>query len=202
MMRRLPNLVFATALVLPVLAARANNGEAPRARSGALKVGDVAPDFAIPDAQGAGMGLTRLSDLRGKSVVIAFFPKAFSQGCTRQLSEYRDDFHRFRATNTELIAVSGDSPEETRRFREEYGLPFTVIGDETHAIINAYHVPMTLYLGRLYAHRSVFLVDENGIIRYLEMEYSVLRGKEPLYRAMDALDRERAAGREPPASSE
>ena len=122
-----------------------------------------------------------LSELRGKSVALVFFPKAFSPGCTIQLSEYRDDYEIFQDSDTIIVAVSGDTQEANDRFRERHRLPFPVIGDPDHEIIRAYGVPARRYLGNAYAQRSVFLIDGEGIVRFIEKQYSVGKDKAALY---------------------
>ena len=180
-----PLLVALLFIFLPL--ALADEVEAPEQRP-MLKAGDPAPDFAIPPTAGAEEdGPRKLSDYRGRSVLISFFPKVFSLGCTRQLTEYAEEYGVFEDSETDIIAISGDPQSESLRFRERHGLPFPVVGDPDHRIIDEYGVPSRTYLGVLYPQRCVFLVGPDGIIRYVEMNYSVLRSKDALYEAVKSM---------------
>jgi peroxiredoxin Q/BCP len=184
-MLRTAGITLLIAGALCVSAAADEESEAPELPM--LAEGDAAPDFEIPAHVQAGSGegrLERLSDYRGKSVLVAFFPKVFSLGCTRQLTEYRNEYAVFQEAETEIIAISGDPQTESDRFHDQYKLPFPVVGDPDRAIIDRWGVPSRTYLGAMYAQRCVFLVDPEGVIRYVEMNYSVLRSKDALYEAV------------------
>lgn len=144
-----------------------------------LRVGDQAPEFEFP-APGRSEGdvtSVKLSDYRGnKNVLLAFYPKAFTPGCTKQLCGYRDDFDQFRGADTEILAISADNQQESDRFQEEYGLPFPVVGDPEGRIIRAYGVP----LRGGYASRSVFLIDKTGIIRHINLAYNIENDRKQL----------------------
>ena len=165
-----------------------------------LEKGDEAPDFALPEwsdeelerAREEGEELPKkLSDFRGeKNVLVAFYPRAFTAGCTAQLCGYRDEFELFVSADTEVIAISMDEQEESDLFREEYELPFYVLGDEEGAIVDAYGVPRLDRDGNVFSSRSVFLVDKQGVIRYIDLEYGVEEGLAPLYEAMDNVVKE------------
>lgn len=156
-------------------------GEAPAP----LAAGDAAPDFKLPEPSGGGKEAPRkLSDFQGKKhVVVAFYPKVFTPGCTAQLCGYRDEFRAFRDAETTVVAVSIDEQEASDRFRGEYELPFIVVGDAEGKIVKYYGVEVR----GAFAARSVFLVDKEGVIRYIDREYDVRAGKEGLYKAMAAL---------------
>ncbi len=168
-----------------------------------LSVGDEAPDFELmldddiaarylePDAPED--AVLSLSDLRGQvNVLLAFYPKAFTSGCTAQLCGYRDDFETFEAADTEIIAISMDDQEESSAFRAEYEMPFPVIGDEDGRIVGAYGAPVRERQGESFASRSVFLIDKEGVIRYIDMEYDIQGGIEPLYQALNDIKEEEA----------
>jgi peroxiredoxin Q/BCP len=166
-------------------------GGAGRAEDAAkLKVGDAAPDFTIPEGVAKdqiGEAKT-LSDLKGKNVVLAFYPKAFTPGCTTQLCGYRDDFASFKDANTVVIAISVDEQAESNRFKTEKELPFAVVGDPKHAIINKYGVELMKRGEFEYAKRTTFLVGKDGKIAYIDWDYDFAKGKEPLLKAIKALE--------------
>jgi peroxiredoxin Q/BCP len=146
-----------------------------------LKVGDKAPDFVVAKD-------LKIADFQGKkNVLVAFFPKAFTPGCTKQLCGYRDDIGRFQGANTEIVAVSADAQSESDRFKAEEKYPFNVVGDPETKIIGEYGVPLKEVMGKKVATRSVFLVDKQGIIRYIDMSYDVVAGLKPLTDAIGGL---------------
>jgi len=166
-------------------------GGAVRAQDAAkLKVGDAAPDFAIP----AGVAKDQigeaknLSDLKGKKVVLAFYPKAFTPGCTSQLCGYRDDFSSFKSADTIVIAISSDEQAESNRFKDEHKLPFAVVGDPTHAIIKKYGVELQKRGDLEFAKRTTFLIDKDGKLAYIDWNYDWAKGKDPLMAEIKKLD--------------
>ena len=152
-----------------------------------LKVGDTAPDFVIKKAEGDEKEV-KLSDYKGeKNVVLAFYPKAFTSGCTKQLCGYRDNFGRFQNGATEIIAISGDEQADSDKFKKEYEMPFTVLGDPDHVVIDKYGVPMKDFGGNLYAQRSIFVVDKEGVIQLVDMEYDIMNDEKPLMSKIEEL---------------
>ena len=125
----------------------------------ALQTGDRAPEIKADGFQ--------LSKLRGKNVVVFFFPKANTSGCTKEACEFRDASSSFAKKNTEIIGVSPDQTGPQQKWAKEYGLKFTLVPDPTHAIAEAYGVwkEKSMY-GRKYMgiERSTFLVDAKGKI--------------------------------------
>jgi len=161
-----------------------------------LKVGDKAPDFVILKAgqEKEGAPALKLSDLLGKkNVLVAFFPKAFTPGCTTQLCGYRDDFARFQSADTDIVAVSVDPQAEDDRFKSEKAFPFHVVGDPEAKIVKEYGVPLVDLPAGHVAKRSVFLVDKAGVISYIDMAYNVNAGRDPLYDALKKLHDEKPA---------
>ncbi|MCL4694639.1 MAG: peroxiredoxin [Candidatus Hydrogenedentes bacterium] len=160
----------------------------------APKVGDQAPDFALPKAkeEAATQGDSipqKLSDFQGKkNVLIAFYPKADTPGCTKQLCGYRDDIEKLQGIDTEVIAISTDEQKDSDLFRDKFTMPFTVLGNPDQAIVKAYGVPLMERGENQYAQRSVFLVDKEGVLRYIDLEYDIAADKEPLYAAMESLN--------------
>ena len=152
------------------------------------KLGEKAPDFAIPKAVKA--GAAKLSDFQGrKNVVLAFYPRAFTPGCTKQLCGYRDEFERFSSADTQVLAISMDPQRESNRFKRTEAFPFPVLGDPEGRIVKTFGVPVKESGGQSYAQRSVFVIDKSGVIRYVDLNYDVVKGKEPLFAALAALSR-------------
>lgn len=129
-----------------------------------LKVGDKAPNFEAKDNQ----GITRkLGDYAGKKLVVFFYPKASTPGCTAEACNLRDNYHTFQAQGYEILGVSADSAKRQQNFIDKYDLPFPLLADEDHAVINAFGVwGPKKFIGREYdgIHRTTFVIDENGVL--------------------------------------
>jgi peroxiredoxin Q/BCP len=129
-----------------------------------IVVGSRAPDFALPSDGGE---IVRLSSLRGRRVVLYFYPKDDTPGCTVQACDFRDTLPSFAGVQAVVLGVSPDSVESHRRFREKFGLNFPLLSDEDHRVAEAYGVwkAKNLY-GRksMGIERSTFLIDEEGIV--------------------------------------
>jgi peroxiredoxin Q/BCP len=129
-----------------------------------LKKGDKAPDFSGIDQDGKAH---KLSDYQGKKVVVFFYPKANTPGCTTEACDLRDNFERFKANNYELLGVSADDQKAQGKFRDKYNFPFPLIADENKEMIHAFGVwGPKKFMGREFdgIHRTTFIIDENGII--------------------------------------
>jgi peroxiredoxin Q/BCP len=129
-----------------------------------LTKGDKAPDFSGVDQDGK---THTLADYKGKKLVVFFYPKASTPGCTAEACDLRDNFHRFQAQNYELLGVSADSQAKQTKFKEKYDLPFPLLADEDKSVINAFGVwGPKKFMGRLFdgINRTTFVIDENGII--------------------------------------
>lgn len=100
-----------------------------------LNVGDQAPEFTLPDADGRPV---RLSDYRGRRVILYFYPAAMTPGCTTQACDFRDNLHDLRDAGYDVLAVSPDPPEPLRQFRELHDLPFPLLSDPSHQVLAAY----------------------------------------------------------------
>ena len=126
--------------------------------------GSRAPDFTLPSDEG---GTVTLSDLRGKKVVLYFYPKDDTPGCTTQACDLRDAMPTFEHLDAVVLGVSPDSVASHRKFRDKYGLNYTLLADEDHRVAEAYGVwkEKNMY-GRksMGIERSTFLIDENGTI--------------------------------------
>ena len=129
-----------------------------------LSVGTPAPDFTLPDQNGT---LHTLSDYRGKKVVLYFYPKDNTAGCTKQACGFRDMYPQFREKGAVVLGVSKDSVASHKRFEEKFGLPFTLLSDENKAVLQAYDVwkeKMNYGKVTLGVVRTTYLIDESGII--------------------------------------
>jgi peroxiredoxin Q/BCP len=125
----------------------------------AVGVGDEAPDFALPDRTGR---TVRLSDFRGRSpVVLYFYPKDDTPGCTKESCTFRDQYEDFRAVGAEVIGVSSDGPESHERFAAKYGLPFTLLSDQGGKVRKQYGVPATF---GVIPGRVTFVIDRTGTV--------------------------------------
>jgi peroxiredoxin Q/BCP len=129
-----------------------------------LKPGDKAPDFSIPNQDGKEVSLT---DFKGKKLVLFFYPKASTPGCTTEACNLRDNADRFRKSGYEILGASADSPKRQSNFKEKYELPYDLLADEDHKLLNAYQVwGPKKFMGKEYdgIHRTTFVIDENGVI--------------------------------------
>lgn len=129
-----------------------------------LSIGDVAPDFTSTDQNG---NPVKLSDYRGKKVVLYFYPKDDTPGCTAQACSLRDNYADLRAAGYEVLGISVDNQTAHQKFIKKYDLPFTLVADTDMQVVEAYGVwqEKSMY-GRNYMGtvRTTFLIDENGII--------------------------------------
>jgi peroxiredoxin Q/BCP len=130
-----------------------------------LKEGTVAPDFTVKDANGE---TVRLKDLRGQKVVLYFYPKDDTPGCTKEACAFRDAFADYKKRNIKVLGVSLDSEASHKKFAAKYKLPFTLLADPDHAVSDAYGVyGQKKFMGRSYmgVNRMTFLIDEKGKIK-------------------------------------
>lgn len=129
-----------------------------------LKKGDKAPEFEGVDQNGSSI---RLKDFLGKKVVLFFYPKASTPGCTAEACDLQNNIERFTANNYEVIGVSADSQKRQLNFATKNNLEYSLIADEDKKIINAYGVwGPKKFMGRTFdgIHRTTFVIDEKGII--------------------------------------
>jgi peroxiredoxin Q/BCP len=129
-----------------------------------LKAGDMAPDFEAPTDTGASI---RLSDLRGKRVILYFYPKDDTPGCTTQSCGFRDHYPVIEEKNAIVLGVSPDGVKSHQKFKTKFDLPFTLVVDKDHAISEAYGVwAEKTFMGKTYmgVQRSHFVIDESGRI--------------------------------------
>ncbi len=130
-----------------------------------LKIGDRAPDFTLPSDRNETI---QLANLRGKKVVLYFYPKDNTPGCTREACDFRDTAAAFSALNTEIFGVSRDTAAKHQKFKEKYQLSFPLLADVDGDVCTAYGVLNKKSLwGKTFLgiERATFLIDENGMIQ-------------------------------------
>jgi thioredoxin-dependent peroxiredoxin len=139
--------------------------------SNSLQIGDMAPDFALSSDTGE---TVRLSDLRGKRVVLYFYPKDDTSGCTTQACGFRDAYPVIEEKNAVVLGVSPDGVKSHQKFKTKFNLPFTLLVDEEHSAAEAYGVwgEKSMY-GKKYMGitRSHFVIDEEG--RLIDVQVKV-----------------------------
>jgi peroxiredoxin Q/BCP len=127
-----------------------------------LKAGMLAPDFELPDQNGQPV---RLSQFRGKrAVVVYFYPKDDTGGCTAEACSFRDEFAQFRAVNAEILGISSDSSESHARFVLKYNLPFTLLSDKGGRVRKLFGVKKTL---GIIPGRATYIVDRDGVLLHV-----------------------------------
>jgi peroxiredoxin Q/BCP len=129
-----------------------------------VEEGKPAPDFTLTSDSGE---TVKLSDLRGKPVVLYFYPKDDTPGCTAQACGIRDDYGQFEKRGAVVLGVSPDDESSHVKFKEKYGLPFTLLADPTHEVSEEYGVwKEKNYAGKTYmgVERSTFLIDSEGTV--------------------------------------
>jgi peroxiredoxin Q/BCP len=129
-----------------------------------LKAGDQAPQFSVENQNGE---IRSLSDYSGKKLVIYFYPKDMTPGCTTQSCDLRDNYKKLLSEGNEVIGVSADSAERHVKFIAKHELPFDLLADEDKKMINDYGVwGLKKFMGKEYdgIHRTTFLIDADGII--------------------------------------
>ncbi len=132
-----------------------------------IETGEQAPDFTLPDQDGDPV---QLADLRGKTVVLYFYPKADTPGCTTQACGVRDHLPEYEGSGAVVLGVSPDPVKKVKKFHEKYDLNFPLLADEDHAVCEAYGVwaEKSMY-GRTYwgALRTTFVIDAEGLVRHV-----------------------------------
>lgn len=130
-----------------------------------LKPGDKVPDFTAMDQDGNAVSL---SDYRGKKLVVFFYPKADTPGCTAEACNLRDHYGALQEAGYALLGVSADSQKKQSNFSKKYNFPFPLLADEDHAVINTFGVwGPKQFMGRKFdgIHRMTFLIDEKGVVQ-------------------------------------
>lgn len=152
-----------------------------------IEAGERAPDFELPDQDG---NPVRLSDLRGQTTVLYFYPKADTPGCTTQACSIRDRGGEYEAAGAVVLGVSPDPVADVKRFHAKQSLNFTLLADEDHAVCEAYGVwgEKTNY-GKTYmgAQRSTFIIDGSGTIVHVIPKASPKTHDDEVLEALGAL---------------
>jgi thioredoxin-dependent peroxiredoxin len=127
----------------------------------AVQVGDPAPDFTLPDADGKPV---HFKDLLGKSeIVLYFYPKDESAGCTLQACAFRDSYEDFKALGAEVVGISSDSATSHQAFASKHRLPFILLSDENGKVRDLFDVPKAF---GVFAGRVTYIIDRKGIVRH------------------------------------
>lgn len=150
----------------------------------AVEVGQQAPDATVVSPERKSV---RLSELRGKTTVLAFFPAAFTGTCTKEMCRFRDDYTRLEGLNAQVIGISADTPFVLGEWAKQQNLRQMMLSDFNHEAMKAYGVQDDAFLGGLLhgiARRSIFVVDKNGKVVYTWL--SDKPGTEPPYEEVEA----------------
>ncbi|WP_339629918.1 thioredoxin-dependent thiol peroxidase [uncultured Maribacter sp.] len=129
-----------------------------------LKIGDKVPSFTAKDQNG---NTISLDDYKGKKLIVFFYPKASTPGCTAEACNLRDNYKELQTEGYELLGVSADSEARQAKFKDKYKFPFPLLADEDHTVINAFGVwGPKKFMGREYdgIHRKTFVVDGDAIV--------------------------------------
>lgn len=135
-----------------------------------IEKGSPAPDFTLPDDTGSKVAL---SEFRGRKVVLYFYPKDDTPGCTIQACDFRDALPDFAALDAVVLGVSADGLESHQAFRDKFGLNFPLLSDESHEMLEAYGVWKEHPVYGMTIERSTFVIDEGGVVE------EVWRGVDP-----------------------
>ena len=148
-----------------------------------LAIGTKAPDFTLMDQNGTAHSL---SEYQGQKVILYFYPKDMTSGCTSQACSFRDLYPQFREKGAVVLGVSKDSVASHKRFEETHGLPFTLLSDPEMQVISAYDVQKRDKDGQPMKGliRSTYLIDENGMI---VKAYGAVKAKENPAQMLEAL---------------
>jgi peroxiredoxin Q/BCP len=174
-----------TLLALPVSRRPAIlGGETLSARrtKGKVGVGDVAPDFTLPSQSGEEVSIRDFIG-RKRAIVLFFYPKDDTPGCTKEACSFRDGYEQFEELEAEVIGISSDSVRSHERFVEKYGLPFVLLSDEGGEVRKLYGVPNTL---GLFPGRVTYVIDEEGVVRHVF--FSQLQAARHVEQALEALE--------------
>jgi peroxiredoxin Q/BCP len=151
-----------------------------------LKEGDIAPDFTAKNQKGEEV---KLSDHKGEKVVLYFYPKDDTPGCTKQACSLRDGFPKLKANNITVFGVSTDDEKSHQKFIEKYDLPFTLLADTEKKIVNIYGVygEKNMY-GKKYmgTNRTTFLIDEDGKIAKIMKKVKVAEHADEVLNAFES----------------
>ncbi len=153
---------------------------------GIPRIGEVAPDFELQTDKGE---TVRLSDLRGKKVVLFFYPKADTPGCIKETCGFRDDYSLFTERDIVVLGISPDTVRSQSDFSEKYGFQYPLLADADHSVAQAYGVwrsKKLLFLGAEYVARTTFLIDEAGRISHVYEGVKPVGHSQEIFEALTA----------------
>ncbi len=152
-----------------------------------VDVGQKAPDFALTNQDGQPV---TLSEFRGSPVVLYFYPKDDTPGCTKEACAFRDAFSEYRKRGAVILGVSPDDPASHAKFARKFELPFTLVADPEHTLCEAYGVwkEKNMY-GRksMGVERTTFVIDANGVVRHVFPKVKVDGHSDAIMKALDAV---------------
>jgi peroxiredoxin Q/BCP len=149
-----------------------------------LKVGDIAPDFSLLDERGLPV---TLKDFRGKKVVVLYFyPKDFTSGCTTEACSFRDNYKPYQDKDAVVIGISLDSVESHAKFSEKYHLPFPILSDSRKEVAKTYGV---LGIGGFLTKRVTFIINKDGKITHIFPKVDVKQHSEEVLKALEELQK-------------
>ena len=155
-----------------------------RQTKGKVGMGDVAPDFTLPSQSGVEVSLRDFIG-RKRAIVLFFYPKDDTPGCTKEACSFRDGYEQFEELQAEVIGISSDSVRSHERFVEKHGLPFVLLSDEGGEVRKLYGVPNTL---GLFPGRATYVIDEEGVVRHVfSPQLGVTRHVEQALEALEAI---------------
>jgi thioredoxin-dependent peroxiredoxin len=158
-----------------------------RRMRGKVGVGDTAPDFTLPSQSGEEVSLGDFLG-RKKAVVLFFYPKDDTPGCTKEACSFRDGHEQFEKLEAEVVGISSDSVRSHERFVEKHGLPFVLLSDEGGEVRKLYGVPNTL---GLFPGRVTCVIDEEGVVRHIfSSQLGVSRHVEEALEALGSINSE------------
>jgi thioredoxin-dependent peroxiredoxin len=148
----------------------------------AIKEGTPAPQFNLPDETGA---IRNLSDFAGQTIVLYFYPKDDTPGCTTEACNFRDDYSAYEQAGVTILGVSPDSPKSHTKFKEKFNLPFSLLADEQHELCEQFGVwGPKKFMGREYmgVNRTTFVIGPDGIVK------KVFENVKPAEHSVEVLD--------------
>lgn len=152
-----------------------------------LTVGQMAPDFKLPDENGK---LHKLSDYRGKTVVLYFYPKDDTPGCTMEACNFRDDYLQYKAAGAVILGVSPDDEASHEKFKTKFNLPFPLLADEGHKVCEQYGVwaEKSMFGNKYFGVvRSTFIIDPEGKLAEIYNKVSVPKHSQKVLKAVQEL---------------
>lgn len=158
---------------LALILAGSNDSEAAKS----LSEGDKAPDFSLPAQDGSSISLQQF---RGKWIVLYFYPKDFTQGCTIEAHNFQRDEAQYQAKSAVILGVSLDSSNSHKEFCTKEGLNFKLLADESAKVVTQYG-SLTEFQGKKYAARNTFIIDPDGVVR------KIFRGVKPSGHSQEVL---------------